>query len=206
MKSLENALSSPLHAPICIIPARAGSKRIKGKNIRIFRGKPMIEWSIQAALNSGLFDRVVVSTDSYEISSISRNAGAEVPFIRPSSLSDDFTGTREVIEHAIDQLSLQDAAMLPICCLYATAPFVLPLDLTQAYELLHNSELSTVVFTAASFSTPIQRALRIDSKGYSFAYDTDAINKRSQDLETFTTTQDNSIGRLSQGGKEMRIF
>ena len=126
-----------------------------------------------------------MSTDSYEISSISRNAGAEVPFIRPSSLSDDFTGTREVIEHAIDQLSLQDAAMLPICCLYATAPFVLPLDLTQAYELLHNSELSTVVFTAASFSTPIQRALRIDSKGYSFAYDTDAINKRSQDLETF---------------------
>ena len=88
--------------PICLIPARGGSKRIPKKNIKIFNGKPLIQWSIECAKNSDLFSKVVVSTDNLEIAEISKNCGAEIPFIRPSKLSDDFTKDIEVIQHYIN--------------------------------------------------------------------------------------------------------
>lgn len=170
---------------ICIIPARGGSKRIKGKNIRLFRGRPMIEWSIQAAQDSECFDRIVVSTDDKEISFIARKAGADVPFVRPAYLSDDFTGTREVIAHAIDELTLKGDQQNQVCCLYATAPFVSGSDIAMARERLNESRLGSVVFAATSFPFPIQRALRIDSEGYSSVFDPSSVLKRSQDLEQF---------------------
>ena len=89
---------------LCVIPARGGSKRIPKKNIRLFCGKPIIEWSIKAALSSKCFDKVIVSTDCEEISSLSKKIGAEVPFLRPKSLSDDYTPTIPVINHAIEYM------------------------------------------------------------------------------------------------------
>ena len=109
---------------VAIIPARGGSKRIPRKNIKEFCGKPMIAWSIEAALNNASIDRVVVSTDDCEIAEISRAFGAEVPFIRPDSLADDFTGTVPVIKHAVESLIELGAEFSNVCCIYATAPFV----------------------------------------------------------------------------------
>ena len=182
---IDQSFDSRVSPTICIIPARGGSKRIKGKNIRLFRGQPMIEWSIRAAQDSNCFDRIVVSTDDEEISVIAQKAGAEVPFVRPAYLSDDFTGTREVIAHALYELALQGDQISQVCCLYATAPFVSSSDILMAREQLNKSRLGSVVFTATSFPFPIQRALRIDSEGYSSVFDPSSILKRSQDLEQF---------------------
>ena len=108
---------------ICIIPARGGSKRIPRKNIKVFHGRPMIAWSIEAAQVSREFDNIVVSTDDPEVE-ISKVFGAEVPFMRPSELSDDYTGTVQVISHAISEIEKIWGQQSLICCLYATAPFV----------------------------------------------------------------------------------
>lgn len=174
--SLPNAL--------CIIPARGGSKRIKDKNIRLFRGRPMIEWSIEAARSSKIFSRIIVSTDSEKISSVAKQAGAEVPFMRPKSLADDYTDTRSVIEHAINKLE-HYSDNLCICCLYATAPFAKSCEIAKGLEYLKRSKPCSVVFTATSFPFPIQRAVRINSQGYSRPFDKNSITKRSQDLEEY---------------------
>ena len=110
---------------IAIIPARGGSKRIPRKNIREFAGKPMIAHAIDAAHRSGLFDRIVVSTDDEEISTIAKIHGAEVPFMRPAELADDFVGTTPVVRHALETLGAQGAVIEFACCIYATAPFVI---------------------------------------------------------------------------------
>src|SRR5690606_22408308 len=109
---------------LAIIPARGGSKRIPRKNIKMFCGKPMIAWSIEAALESGCFDRIIVSTDDDEIAEVARQHGAEVPFKRPAELSDDHTGTIPVIRHAIEMINSQGRLVEQACCLYATAPFI----------------------------------------------------------------------------------
>ena len=119
---------------VCVIPARGGSKRIPRKNIKPFHGLPMIGWSIEAAQQSGLFDRIVVSTDDAEIAETALSLGAEIPFIRPDDLANDFTATVPVIAHAIEALAL--APDTPVCCLYATAPFVQAGDLTKGLRLL----------------------------------------------------------------------
>lgn len=170
---------------ICVIPARGGSKRIPRKNIKNFCGHPMIAWSIKAARQSGCFDQIIVSTDDAEIAEISVGYGATIPFLRPSELSDDHATTKDVMNHAVNTLFSSPTNDHFICCLYATAPFVQPLDLHQSFDLLLQSRLGTVVFAATSFTFPIQRAIRLDEKGYSSAYDLDSINKRSQDLEEF---------------------
>ena len=170
---------------ICIIPARGGSKRIPRKNIRLFHGKPMIAWSIEAAIKSQLFDQVLVSTDDQEIAEISIACGADVPFIRPAELSGDFATTTDVIQHAIHRLSTQIQLKDHIFCLYATAPFVQIQMLEQAFDLFNSIIDSSVVFTATSYSFPIQRAIRIDRDGYSSPFDQESITKRSQDLEEF---------------------
>ena len=167
---------------LCIIPARGGSKRIPRKNIRDFRGKPMIAWSIQAAQKSGCFERIVVSTDDEEIASVSLSFGAEVPFMRPLQLADDYSGTREVVVHAIDALGHDICEGEDVCCMYATAPFVSTEILENAKSLLRSSRPDTMVFAATSFPHPIQRSLTLDSEGYSKASDPASLSMRSQDL------------------------
>lgn len=169
---------------VCLIPARGGSKRIPRKNIRLFRGKPMLAWSIEVAEASGCFDSIVVSTDDYEIADVARQCGAEVPFIRPANLSGDYTSTKDVVAHAIDVLACTQNLELPFCCLYATAPFVQAVDLQQSQSLLASSGSHTVVFPATSFPFPVQRAIWLDSDGYSHAVNSSAAESRSQDLET----------------------
>ena len=107
---------------LAVIPARGGSKRIPRKNIKLFGGKPMIGWSIEAAHRTGLFDRIIVSTDNKEIASVAREHGAEVPFMRPAELSDDYTSTTPVVAHAIEWYLAKGDNPTDICCIYATAP------------------------------------------------------------------------------------
>ena len=167
---------------LCVIPARGGSKRIPRKNIRLFRGKPIISWSIQAALSSKCVDRIIVSTDDIEIAAVAKECGAELPFIRPAYLSDDFTGTKEVINHAIDALSIDLSSSDQICCLYATAPFTSELDIINGLSLLNTSRSGSVVFPATTYPFPIQRAIYLDAQGYSLESDPKYSSMRSQDL------------------------
>lgn len=168
---------------ICVIPARGGSRRIPGKNKRLFCGQPMLVWSIQAAQKAGCFQRIIVSTDDPQIAALAQAHGAEIPFARPSYLADDHTGTREVLVHAIECLDAEGCSLHAVCCLYATAPFVLPEDLLKARERMLVSRLDTVVFAATSFPFPIQRAIRLDQEGYASAINPHDAEQRSQDLE-----------------------
>ena len=168
---------------ILIIPARGGSKRIPKKNIRLFRGKPMISWSIQAAKEANCFDKIIVSTDSEEIASIAKAEGAWIPFMRPSDLSDDYTSTKSVILHSIRWLKKNKFNLQFICCLYATAPFVKAFDLKHGLDLISKQKVDRFIFTATNFSFPIQRAFKLNSKGISSMFNPDNFNKRSQDLE-----------------------
>jgi len=167
---------------LAIIPARGGSKRIPHKNIKDFCGQPMIAWSIQTALESGCFDRVLVSTDDPEIAEVARAHGAEVPFMRPPELSDDHTGTIPVISHAIRWQASHGTAATQVCCLYATAPFVQAEDLQHGLELLHQSG-ADFAMSVTSFAFPIQRALRITSEQRVEMFQPEHLNTRSQDLE-----------------------
>ena len=143
----------------------------------------MIAWSIKAAFDSKCFDRVIVSTDDEEIANIARSHQADVPFIRPNQLANDTTGTKEVVIHAIEWLRRQGINCDAICCLYATAPFVQPKDLQQALKLMEDSKPGTLVFSATSFPFPIQRAIYLNSDGYSSMFDPKHMNSRSQDLK-----------------------
>ena len=167
---------------ICVIPARGGSKRIPRKNVRLFRGQPMIAWSIQAALASGCFEQVVVSTDDPEIIAVAQGFGATVPFLRPAELADDFVGTADVIVHAIEQLAPKYGSPLLVCCLYATAPFVRPQDLRSGHALWLAQKPSRPVFTAATYPFPIQRAFIINANGGAEMLQPDCYQMRSQDL------------------------
>lgn len=163
-----------------IIPARGGSKRIPRKNIKLFYGKPIIAYSIEAALNSGCFERVIVSTDDDEIAAVALRYGAEVPFMRPSNISDDFATTVEVIQHAIYSLNLSESSN--VCCLYATAPFVTSRQINAGLKLLE-SDVLDYVFSATEYSFPIQRAIRLDANGCVEMFQPEHFNSRSQDLE-----------------------
>jgi pseudaminic acid cytidylyltransferase len=166
---------------IAIIPARGGSKRIPRKNIKFFLGKPIIAYSIQTALDSKLFDKVIVSTDDKEIARVSKEYGAEVPFFRPKELSDDFTGTNDVVKHTINWLVGQGIEVNNVCCIYATAPFVKQQYLKEGFEKLQNSDKS-FAFSVTSFAFPIQRAVKINNDEISMFYPQHLIT-RSQDLE-----------------------
>ena len=168
---------------IALIPARGGSKRIPKKNIKLFAGKPMIFWPINAAIKSKVFDRIIVSTDDKEIAKIAIDCGAEVPFFRPSNLSDDHTNTQSVVVHFINWLEQNSLKCKFICCLYATAPFVIPSDLCEAQNLINNRKDKNYIFSATSFPFPIQRAFKINEKGKSQMFQPEFFNYRSQDLE-----------------------
>lgn len=167
---------------LAIIPARGGSKRIPRKNIRPFCGKPMIAWSIEAALRSSEFDRVIVSTDDEEIAEVAEAHGAEVPFLRPAELSDDHTGTIPVIAHAVDWINQQGTPVELACCIYATAPFVTAADIQSGRRTLVESG-SDYAFSVTRYPFPIQRAIRINGEGRVEMFSPAHFNTRSQDLE-----------------------
>lgn len=167
---------------VAVIPARGGSKRIPRKNIREFAGKPMIAWSIEAALASGCFARVIVSTDDEEIAAVAKAHGAEAPFRRPATLADDHTGTVPVIAHAIDWLREQGEAPQAVCCLYATAPFVQADDIKTGLSALQHDDVD-YAFSVTSYAFPIQRALRLTPNGRVTMFQPEHFTTRSQDLE-----------------------
>lgn len=166
---------------VAIIPARKGSKRIPNKNIRPFSGQPMITYPIRAAQDSGLFDRILVSTDSEEISAIAQACGADVPFMRPAELSDDHTATAPVLKHALEWLNKSGTPASHACCIYATAPFVRASDIVQGLDILQDSKVATV-FTVTSFTFPILRALKIKPDGKLAMFWPEHRLTRSQDL------------------------
>lgn len=167
---------------VAIIPARGGSKRIPRKNVKEFCGKPMISWSIKAAKASGCFDRIIVSTDDAEIADVAKRHGAEVPFMRPAALSDDYAGTLPVIRHALDWLQQNGDPVDYACCIYATAPFVSAEDLRAGLALLRQANCS-YAFSVTSYAFPIQRAVRITEQGRVAMFQPEYFNTRSQDLE-----------------------
>lgn len=167
---------------LAVIPARGGSKRIPRKNIREFCGQPIIAYSIQAAQQSGCFDKIVVSTDDAEIAAVACEHGAEIPFTRPAELSNDYAGTIPVIKHAVEWFISQGVSPEQVCCIYATAPFITAEDLRRGFETLIASG-SEYAFSLTSFPFPIQRAVRLTPDGRMAMFQPEHFNTRSQDLE-----------------------
>ena len=167
---------------ICVIPARGGSKRIPRKNIKEFNGKPIIAYSIEAALKSNCFSQVIVSTDDDEISEVAKKYGALVPFVRPDELSNDYAGTIPVIKHAIEWMEDNNNYIENVCCLYATAPFIQSKIISKAYQQLQDSN-SDYCFSVTSFAFPIQRAIKIVEGDKVDMFYPEYFNTRSQDLE-----------------------
>ena len=166
---------------IAVIPARGDSKRIPQKNIKDFCGKPMIAWALEVAKNSRLFDHIIVSTDNKEIADIARNLGAEVPFIRPAELSDDFAGTTEVVSHATEWAVEQGFKLSAVCCIYATAPFLQATDLSRGLQVLQSGQWD-YAFSVTDFSSTIYRAFKQASSGGLEMIFPEHFLTRSQDL------------------------
>lgn len=165
---------------LAIIPARGGSKRIPRKNIKDFLGKPIIAYSIEAALKSNLFDEVMVSTDDMEIAEIAKQYGAKVPFYRNENTANDFAGLAEVIIEVLEHYNTQNIEFNNVCCLLATAPFVSSKDLLNAYAKLENSNFDSI-FPVVKYSFPIQRAMQFNGEKINMIWP-ENLTKRSQDL------------------------
>lgn len=168
---------------LAIITARGGSKRIPKKNIRLFAGKPIIEYSIEAALAAGIFDEVMVSTEDEEIAEIAKRAGAKVPFMRSQKTSNDYATTAEVIREVLKEYSLRGERFEFACCIYPTAPFITAKRLKDAMNILSDQNSDSVI-PVIRFSFPPQRGMvisdgRIEPKWPEY------IKMRSQDLEPF---------------------
>lgn len=169
---------------LAVIPARGGSKRIPRKNIKMFHGQPMIAWSVQAAIESGCFDEIWVSTDDEEIAEVAQAYGAKIPFLRPTHLSDDFATTADVMSHAVGEYDKLNHTLPDyICCLYATAPFVTKADLVQGFEKIKNNRNLNYIFSATTYSFPIQRAIKLNVDDTVEMFSPQYFNVRSQDLE-----------------------
>lgn len=167
---------------IAIIPARGGSKRIPRKNIKDFYGRPLIAYSIQTALASKLFDKVIVTTDDEEIAKIAQEYGAEVPFIRPKELADDFSGTVDVVNHAIKYFEEKGESYDFVCTIYATAPLLKAQYLVEGYNALKASSAINA-FSATSMPFPIQRTFKVTDDGRCEMFTPEYYMTRSQDLE-----------------------
>lgn len=167
---------------VAIITARGGSKRIPRKNIRPFLGKPIIAYAIEAALQSGLFDEVMVSTDDAEIAEVSRNYGATVPFVRSAQNADDFATTTDVLLEVLTDYKLLNQSFDFGCCLYPTSPFVTATLLRQAFTTLTTQSFDTV-YPVQAFGFPIQRAVGLDEVGRVRWLQPEHQFTRSQDLE-----------------------
>lgn len=166
---------------ICIIPARGGSKRIPHKNIKEFLGKPIVAYSIEAALKSGLFDEVMVSTDEEQIAEIAKQYGASVPFLRSAETANDFATTRDVLNEVLSEYQKRGKVFDGLCCFYATAPLIAAEDLKTAHELLSSSDFACV-YPVVEFSYPIWRCLDVAEDGSMKRHWPDYENSRSQDL------------------------
>ena len=167
---------------IAIIPARGGSRRIPRKNVKLFFGRPIIAWPIEIAREAGCFDRIIVSTDDKEIAKIAEKYGAEVPFTRPSSISDDYSTTIAVVAHAIRLLQELGEKIYFVCCIYATAPFIRAVDLEKSLEIIQNEGVD-YCFSVTDYSFPIQRSIRITKDNRCEMFEPDVFHNRSQDLE-----------------------
>ena len=166
---------------LCIIPARGGSKRIPRKNIKPFMGKPIIAYSIEAALNSGVFDEVMVSTDDEEIAGVARQFGASVPFLRSAETSNDYATTVDVLLEVVNKYEEQGKVFDNICCLYSTAPFVTSDRLKEASSQINDT--IDACFTIVQYSYPIQRSLRINGANCVEMKFPEHLKSRTQDLE-----------------------
>jgi N-acylneuraminate cytidylyltransferase len=166
---------------VAIITARGGSKRIPGKNIKSFRGKPIITYSIETALKSGIFDYVMVSTDDEKIAEVSRRAGAEVPFMRSQKNADDFSGTADVILEVLEELTRTGKKIETACCIYPTAPFISVDTLKESFQLMKEKKFDSV-FPVCGFSYPIQRGLEMSADNKVKMIWPENEMKRSQDL------------------------
>ena len=166
---------------IAVIPARGGSKRIPRKNIKLFCGKPMIAWSIAVAKSSGLFEHVIVSTDDAEVAEVARQWGAEVPFMRPEVLSNDYAATTPVIAHATQWALDQGFDVTAVCCIYSTAPFVQIDDLKRGWDALESGDWD-YAFTVTDFAAPIFRSFKQTAEGGIEMFFPEHFDTRSQDL------------------------
>lgn len=166
---------------LCIIPARGGSKRIPRKNVKEFLGKPIIAYSIEAALKSGLFDEVMVSTDDQEIAEIAKQYGASVPFMRSAETANDFATTRDVLNEVLNEYQKRGQVFDGLCCVYATAPLIIAEDLIAAHKLLRES-VFTCVYPVVEFSYPIWRCLDVAEDGSMKRHWPEFEKSRSQDL------------------------
>ena len=166
---------------IAIIPARGGSKRIPKKNIKDFLGKPIIAYSIEMAISCKLFNKVIVSTDDQEIKDVAIKYGAKVPFIRPKEIADDFTGTHEVIGHAVKWLEDNGETMDYVCCIYPTAPLIEKDDLIKGFEIIQTGKWNSVM-AATNFSYPIFRSFENLPDGGLKMIFPEHYSSRSQDL------------------------
>lgn len=167
---------------IAIITARGGSKRIPGKNVKDFCGKPIIAYSIEAALESGIFSEVMVSTDSDKIAEIARAYGAKVPFMRSAKTSDDYATTSDVIMEVINNYQQAGRTFEYICCIYPTAPFVTAQKLVQAQKIMEEKQ-PIEVMPMTAFSYPPQRCYVMDENGFMGYKYPEYSRARSQDLE-----------------------
>lgn len=165
---------------LCIIPARGGSKRIPRKNIKLFKGKPIIAYSIVAAIESKLFDEVMVSTDDFEIAEIAQSFGASVPFLRSYQNSNDFATTAEVLIEVIDTYKELGKEFTNICCIYPTAPFINSRRLIEGFDMLTNGADS--VLPILSFDYPIWRSFNVNENNCLEYNWSEFISARSQDL------------------------
>lgn len=166
---------------IAIIPARGGSKRIPRKNIKDFLGKPIIAYSIEAAIQSNLFEEIMVSTDDEEIAEVAERFGAKVPFMRSAETANDFASTNDVLEEVIANYEKQNIVFENMCCIYATAPLIQSNKIIEAYHRLVSSEFS-MVYPVVPFSYPIWRCLDMDENGALKRHWSEFENSRSQDL------------------------
>ncbi|MDR3347722.1 MAG: pseudaminic acid cytidylyltransferase [Helicobacteraceae bacterium] len=201
IKARQLAIQTPQSTKtIAVIPARGGSKRIKRKNIRDFCGKPIIAYPIEAALNSLLFDSVIVSTDDEAIAAVAIERGAAVPFMRPIELSGDFVGVVDVVAHAIGQID----DVKRVCLIYATAPFVSEKDLINAYKTLGENDY---VLSISAFEYPIERALKLDKQNRVSSLWKEHERSRSQDLiETYHDAAHFCFGKAEAFLESRSIF
>jgi len=167
---------------VAIIPARGGSVRIENKNYKDFCGKPIINYSIEAAKKTGLFDKIIVSTDSPEISEVAVKAGAEVPFLRPKDISGNHIPTAPVLEHALDYLSQKVSEVKYVCCIYPTSVMVRSEDISKAFDVLLEKN-APEVFAITTFDFPIFRGMEINEAGHTVFIWPENELRRSQDLK-----------------------
>lgn len=169
---------------LAIIPARGGSKRIPQKNIKEFYGKPIISYSIAAAIESGCFDEIMVSTDDPQIADMAISLGAKVPFMRLDKTSDDHATTADVLSEVLEEYKKTGQSFVNFCCIYPTAPFVTGAKLKEAYNKLVNDKVDSVI-PITKFSYPVLRSFIVNERGRLSMKWPEYLNSRSQDLKSF---------------------